>query len=120
MLTYYLSEEHLAHSDHTAPSSITDIRTVYLIGQFGETWTVGEPGSGSKYFENLLSDLGEVSLLGVKRVSKDVYLISLLKKGGFLIFFEVAEEVVPEIKSEVLDAFSEGRLSKGHVNNYKK
>jgi hypothetical protein len=64
--------------------------------------------------------LGKVSLFGVKRVSKDVYLISLLEKGGFLIFFEIAEEVVPEIESDILEAFSKGRLSKGHVNNYKK
>lgn len=120
MFSNYLSEEHLTHSDHAAPSSVTDIGAVDLIGQFGEAWSVGEPWSGSKDFEYLLSDLREVGLFGEEGVSEDVDLISFLEKGGFLVFFEVAEEIVPKVEGEILDALPKWRLSKGHENNYNK
>jgi hypothetical protein len=59
--------------------------------------------------------MGEVGLFGEEGVSENVDLIAFFEEGGFLIFFEVAKNMVPEVEGEVLDALSKGRLSQGHV-----
>ena len=40
-----LGKEHLTDSNHAAPSGVTDISAVDLVGEFGEAGAVGEPGS---------------------------------------------------------------------------
>ncbi len=120
MLGDNLRKEHLADSDHATPSSIADVRAVDFVWQFGKAGAVGEPWSGSEYLVDLFGDLGYIILFGEEGVSKDVDLVSFLEEGFFFVFFQVAEKMIPEVEGQVFDAFSDGRCSKRHKNNYKK